>query len=331
MKENLSFPALWVEEQGSNDFSLKIIDRSLKDLPKNDLIIKVEYSSLNYKDALSASGNRGVTKKYPHTPGIDAAGTIYASNHPSFSEGDAVIVTGFDLGMNTSGGFGQFISVPAEWVIKKPVHLSLREAMIYGTAGFTAGLSVDKIIQNLKPEDGPILVSGATGGVGSLAVAILSKLSYEVHAITGKTSQETFLNAIGAKLVINRNELSEPQKRPLLTGKWSGAVDTVGGELLGNILKSVTYGGTVTTCGMVAGTDFQMSVFPFILRGITLYGIDSVEFPLALRMPIWDNLANAWKPDNLEKLAADISLKDLPQEINRILSGQQIGRKLITY
>ena len=223
----MKFKALIVNEKNGK-FTREISTKSLNDLPAGDVLIKVKYSSLNYKDALSATGNKGVTRKYPHTPGIDAAGMVEKSPGNLFKEGDEVVVTGYDLGMNTFGGFAEYIRVPVEWIVKLPKGLSLKESMMLGTAGFTAGLSIYKLEQAGLDKDGEIIVTGATGGVGSLAVALLSKLGYNITASTRKKEKEDYLKNLGAKLIINSDELDDKTGKPLLNRRWKGAVDTVG-------------------------------------------------------------------------------------------------------
>ncbi|MEM7800119.1 MAG: YhdH/YhfP family quinone oxidoreductase, partial [Chloroflexota bacterium] len=272
----------------------------------------------------------GVTRSFPHTPGVDAAGVVEASSNAEFSAGDEVIVIGFDLGMNTSGGYGEYVRVPAGWVVKKPESLSLRESMIYGTAGFTAAQSVDALVQaGVKPEDGPIGVSGATGGVGSVAVAILAKLGYQVVAYTGKLDQTDFLTGLGAAEVKDRSELNDESGRPMLRGTLAAAIDTVGGDPLSTLLKTTKYGGAVTCCGLVAGASFTSSVFPFILRGVSLLGIDSVECPLAEKKRIWSLISSDYKLDQLDSMSREIGLDGLADEIQLILKGGQRGRVLV--
>lgn len=322
------YQALVTEEvNGQYISSIKRLDTN--DLSKGELLVKVAYSSLNYKDALSASGNKGVTKHYPHTPGIDAAGTIVQSNSSDFNVGDEVIVTGFDLGMNTAGGFGEYISVPALWAVKLPEKLSLRESMIYGTAGFTAGISVLKLTQSIQPEDGKILVSGATGGVGSVAVAILNKLGYKVVALSGKESEHEFLNSIGASEIISRKAFISTDDKALFPGIYAGAIDTVGGDILVRIIKSIQPMGVVTTCGSVASTALNLNVFPFILRAVSLLGISAQNYPADKRPELWNLLALKWKPEMLDALSNEIQLTDLPEKINRILKGELKGRTLV--
>ena len=324
------FKAMLVKENTDATFSREIINRELTALPEGEVLIQVKYSSLNYKDALSASGNKGVTRKYPHTPGIDAAGIIVKSSNEKFHAGDEVLVTGYDLGMNTSGGYGQYIRVPADWVVKLPENLSLRESMIYGTAGFTAALSVYKMIfGGIKPDAGNILVTGATGGVGSIAVSILHKLGYSVIAATGKAEAKEMLLQLGAKDIILREELNDQSGRILLKGNWAGVIDTVGGNMLATALKSTNYGGSVTCCGNVASPELLTSVYPFILRGITLYGVDSVMCPMDLRLELWSLLANEWKPLQLEQNVEEVSLEGLDKKIDLILQGKLQGRTIV--
>ncbi|HAW63257.1 MAG TPA: oxidoreductase [Pseudomonas sp.] len=325
-----SFKALQVSESEGGRFESKIVERATDDLPAGEVLIRVRYSSLNFKDALSASGNRGVTRSYPHTPGIDAAGVVASSSVAEFAEGDEVIVTGYDLGMNTAGGFGQYIRVPAAWVIKRPQGLSLRDAMILGTAGLTAALCVDKLEQaGLEPGDAPVLVTGATGGVGSIAVALLASLGYKVAAVTGKADQADFLTRLGATQIVERAALQAGVEKALLKEQWNGAVDTVGGDILFNVVKSLQRGASVACCGLTAGTHFQASVLPFILRGVNLLGVDSVEIPLVVKASMWDKLSLQWKLANLDELAHEINLEQLPEAIERILAGGQVGRVLV--
>lgn len=323
------FNALVVRAGEDNDYLRQIEQRSIDDLPDGDVLIRVNYSSLNYKDALSAIGNRGVTRSFPHTPGIDAAGTVASSRVRSFKEGDPVLVTGYDLGMNTSGGFGQYVRVPAEWVVPLPEGLTLKESMVYGTAGFTAGMGISFLTERVAPEAGPVLVTGATGGVGSLSVAVLAKLGYTVAAVTGKTVESDFLQGIGASQIVDRADAADTSGRPLLKGQWAGAIDTVGGEILATTIKSTLPWGTVTCCGNVASPELPLTVFPFILRGVRLIGIDSQNCPMDLRLQVWRNLAGPWKVTAIENLSRQISMDDLSDNIDLILKGQQKGRVVV--
>ena len=325
-----SFTAMIVEESSPKNFTRSIRTRQIADLPAGDLLVKVHYSSLNFKDALSAMGRPGVTKQYPHTPGIDAAGEVVQCSDGSFSHGDQVIVTGYDLGMNTAGGFGQYIRIPSHWAVRLPKGLSLRESMIIGTAGFTAGLSVWKLASNgVQTGDGEILVTGATGGVGSIAVSLLAKAGYRVVAATGKSSERDYLLRLGAVEVIGRDEVLAGVERPMMKERWAGVVDVVGGDMLAAAIKSTRYGGTVTCCGLVGSAELPINVFPFILRGVSLLGIDSVQCPRDPRLAVWELLAGQWKPDTLETTAEECTLQNLEGKIQAILNGNLRGRTLV--
>lgn len=325
-----TFSALIVEEKEPKNFSIRVGTRSLQDLPDGELLVKVHYSSLNYKDALSATGQFGITKRYPHTPGIDAAGEVIESSVPGFKPGDEVIVTSYDLGMDTPGAFGQYIRVPAAWALPLPAGLSLRESMILGTAGLTAGMLIRKLVDNgVKPGDGEILVTGATGGVGSVAVAILARLGYRVTAATGKASEKSFLVGIGASRVIGREEVIAGMDQPLMEERWAGVVDVVGGDMLAAAIKSTRYDGSVACCGLVGSLDLPLNVLPFILRGVSLLGVDSVQCPMGPRKLVWEKLAGEWKPDNLEDIGRVCTLENLEREIHAILKGELRGRILV--
>ena len=319
----------FVVEESNGEFSGRIIGKSFNELPYHDLLVKVHYSSLNYKDALSATGNKGVTKEYPHTPGIDAVGTVVSDMSGKFRENETVIVTGFDLGMNTDGGFGEYIRVPAEWAVRLPESMTMKEAMIFGTAGLTAGMSVLRLSEQVTPDDGKIAVSGASGGVGALSIAILSKMGYSVSAISGKEQERGFLLELGAEEVIPREEYEAENSRPLLKGEFAGAVDTVGGNILANLIKSTGPMGAVTCCGNVASPNLDLTVYPFILRGVSLIGIDSQNCPMGQREIVWEKLAGEWKPENLQELCREISLNELPESIKRMLSGKLKGRTVV--
>lgn len=323
------FKALVVEEKKTGEFILSVKKKAVKDLPAGEVLIRVHFSSLNYKDALSASGNRGVTKKFPHTPGIDASGVVVESESKVFKEGDEVIITGFDLGMNTCGGFEQYIRVPAQWVVKLPNGLSQGEAMIYGTAGLTAAMSVHALVQNVTPEDGEVLVTGASGGVGSLAVTLLAQLGFRVVGVSGKPDGKRFLKKLGASRVIDRDETVDTTDKPMLPAIWAGAVDTVGGEMLATVIKSTKPCGTVTCCGNVASPYLPITVFPFILRGIRLVGIDSQNCPMKHRQEIWNLLATDWKNTKLPDLCEEIGLEGLEHHMSMILKGKQKGRIVV--
>ena len=328
-----TFKAFWVSET-DNGYEHSIIERQVSDLPDGDVIINVEFSSLNYKDALSASGNKGVTRNYPHTPGIDAAGTVESSTDPRFHPGDAVIVMGYDLGMNTAGGFAEKIRVPSGWVIHRPEQLSAEDAMVFGTAGFTAAMCVDTLLQvGIAPEQGPVLVTGATGGVGIVAVWLLRNLGFDVVASTGKSDQDDLLKAVGAGSIVQRESLLENAKRPMNKPQWAAVVDTVGGKILSNVIKSVQYGGSVACCGMVAGNDINTSVFPFILRGVNLLGVDSVELPLDVKQDLWTMIGKQWIFPDFASFKAStthkIALEQVPQALDKVLKGVHSARYVI--
>lgn len=320
-----------VQETDTGHYTKIISQKTLDDLPLGDVLIRVHYSSLNYKDVLSTQGNRGVTRSFPHTPGIDAAGIVEESTSKAFRTGDSVLVTGYDLGMNTSGGFAEYIRVPETWVVPLPVNLALRESMMYGTAGFTAGLSCHRLINHgLTSDQGRILVSGATGGVGSIAVAILAKMGFQVTAVNGHHDRTDYLKSIGASSVISIEDAMDNSSRPLLEQKWAGVVDAVGGNLLATALRSVQRHGIVTTCGNVGSADLATTVYPFILRGITLAGIDSATTPMDLRCIIWGKLAGEWKIPQLNTIAKELpNLESLDKEIDKLLNHQRTGRAIV--
>jgi len=330
MDSKTVFKALVVEKTADKQFVRSIRERTIEELPPGDLLVRVRYSSLNYKDALSATGHPGVTRQFPHAPGIDAAGEVVSCASGKFMPGQQVLVTGYDLGMETDGGWGGYIRIPAEWGVALPAGLDLRESMVIGTAGFTAALSVLKLEQaGVKPGGGDVLVTGATGGVGSIAVAILAKAGYRVVAATGKSSDEPFLRTLGAAEVISREQLTEGVERPMLKERWAGVVDVVGGDMLVAAIKSTRYGGAVTCCGLVGSTDLTMTIYPFILRGVSLIGIDSVNCPMEPRLQVWERLAGAWRPEHLATIAHEVTLEELEGQIQTILQGNMRGRVVV--
>lgn len=325
-----TFKAIVAEENRDGKISPVLRDKDLSNLPVNDVLVKVQYSSLNYKDALSATGNRGITKSYPHTPGIDACGTVIYSADQSVTKGDQVLVCGYDLGMNTSGGFGQFIQVPAAWVMPLPEWMGFRESMMLGTAGFTAALAIYQMeLNGLKPENGPVLVTGAGGGLGSLAINILAHLGYKVIAATGKTDEVDYFTKLGAAEVIGRAEVDDQSGKLLLRPKWAAAIDTVGGNILSTAIKACQRHGSIAVCGNALSHEFETTVFPFILNGINLLGIDSATCPMELRKLIWNRLAVDWRPPMLEEISREITLKQLPEHIDLILKGKIRGRVFV--
>jgi len=330
MANTVKFKALVVEKTLDNQYVREIRERSIDDLPPGDLVVRVHYSSLNYKDALSATGHPGVTRLFPHTPGIDAAGEVVSCDSGAFAPGDQIIVTGYDLGMETDGGWGQYLRIPSAWAVRLPEGLTLREAMALGTAGFTAALAVLRLERaGVRPGDGEILVTGATGGVGSIAVSILAAAGYRVVAATGKEFDAEYLTSLGATAVIGRDEVTAGAEKPLLTERWAGAVDVVGGETLAAVLKSTRYGGTVTCCGLVGSPELPVNVYPFILRGVSLLGIDSVQCPNDTRQEIWQRLAAGWKPASLAEMVTECTLPGLEVMIQTILHGGITGRVVV--
>ena len=324
----MKYKGYLVEEKGDT-FSGTIQEVNMPPIADGNVIIKVNYSSLNYKDALASSGAKGVVSSYPFIPGIDVAGEILESSSTNFSEGDLVIATGYKLGMSVFGGFGELVQIPSDWVVPLPDKMSLLESMSYGTAGLTAGACVKKILDSNKIIDMPVVVSGATGGVGSVAVNLLNKLGYEVHAITGKPTEEKLLN-MGASKIIDRTEFLGIPAKPLDRAIFSAGVDTVGGETLSKMLSMIDAHGSVSCCGNVGGAKFTSSVFPFILRGINLIGIDSAESEIEFKKSIWNLFANEWLLD-LSAFTKVISLRDVNDEISKILDGKQIGRVVIKH
>lgn len=319
-----------VVEKSAGGVRREIRERRLDDLPEGDLVVRVEYSSLNYKDALSASGHPGVTRNYPHTPGIDAAGEVVSCGNGAFAPGDKVVVTGYDLGMETDGGFGQYIRVPAEWAVPLPAGLSSFESMALGTAGLTAALSLLKLSEaGVEPGSGDILVTGATGGVGSMAVSILAAAGYRVVASTGKLTDEPLLREWGAVEVISRDEVTEGAERPLMKERWGGVIDVVGGATLAAAIKATRYGGAVTCCGLVGSPELNMNVYPFILRSVTLIGIDSAHAGAGARWAAWEKLSGEWKPGKLAEMVTEVPLEGLEEKIQAMLNGQMHGRVVV--
>ena len=323
-----TFLAYQVEKK-RDTFLGKVLERSISDLPKGNLTVKVFYSSLNYKDALSASGAKGVTRNYPHTPGIDAVGEVVDCLDNSFEYGDKVIVTGYDLGMDTAGGFGQYIRVPSSWAVPLPAGLSMYESMCLGTAGLTAAIGIDLLEKKNGISGKKAIVNGATGGVGYLALDILSMLGSDVTAVTTKLETKKELSIIGAKEIMSIEEFKSYVRQPLSKGIWDIGYDVVGGELLSDMLTVMKVGGSIACCGNVGGATFSSSVFPFILRGNSLLGVDSQGIEHSNRTSLWNRLATDWKPFNLERFSREIQLKDLDDEITKILNGKQIGRVII--
>ncbi len=325
----MEYKAYYVEE---NDgvFSSSIKELEIPEPSDGELLVSVSFSSLNYKDALCAKGVKGVAAFYPFVPGIDAVGTVAKSKSDKFKEGDKVICSGYKLGMNVNGGFGSCICVPSDWVVSLPASMSEFEAMSYGVAGLTSAACIKSILDKGVIDTLPIVVSGVTGGVGSVAAGILNKIGFSVTAITGKSSEEGFLKQIGCEQILNRDEFLEGGVRPLDKTAFGGGVDTVGGDILAKILSQTAQKGSIACCGNVAGASFQSSVFPFILRGISLLGIDSAESSIELKKYLWEMLAGEWKLD-LSEQTKTIQVNELDSEIDKILDGLQIGRVVIKH
>lgn len=322
------FKALLISEQ-DGEYSTELTTRNLSDLPDNQVLIRVRYSSVNYKDALASMGNRGVTREFPHTPGIDAAGEVAASSVAEFSEGDPVVVFGYDLGMNTAGGLAEYIRVPAAWVLPLPRLLDARTAMCYGTAGVTAAMSVMKLERLGLEVPAEVLVTGATGGVGTMSALFLSGRGYQVSAVSGNKSAAKLLQNLGVTNILPREMFSEAEKKPLLKPQFDAAVDCVGGATLANVLKVIRHSGAVACSGLVQSTDLPTSVFPFILRGVSLLGIDSVEVALEQKRQTWAWIAQNHQPEKLAHLIREISLPEAPQALKDILAGGVQGRCLV--
>jgi acrylyl-CoA reductase (NADPH) len=325
-----TFSCFLVEKDAAGNLKRGIVQRPIADLPPGEVLVRVAFSSLNYKDALAAQAHPGVVRKLPHVPGIDAAGTVVESNDTRFKPGQDVVITGYELGAGQWGGWAEFVRVPADWIVPLPRGMSLKETMVLGTAGFTAAQGVSAIVLNgVTPDAGEILVTGATGGVGCLAVKLLAKLGYPVVAVTGKKQLVPRLYEWGAGRVLSREEAVSNSDKPLLSAFWAGAVDTVGGATLATIVRETKPYGVVAACGLVGGTDLDLTVHPFILRGVTLAGIGSSLLPYDRRLEIWRKLGQEWKLEGLEELTTTIGLGQLDESIQRILKGEIVGRTVV--
>ena len=306
-----------------------VVDATLNELSDGEVVIKAAYSSVNYKDALAATGAGKILKRFPLVGGIDVSGTVVSSGDARVSAGDEVLVTGYDLGVGQDGGFAGMVRVPADWVVKLPPGLSLRDAMVYGTAGFTAGLGIVRLERNgLRPGTGPVAVTGATGGVGSIAVGALARLGYDVVAISGKDDAHDYLRGLGASRVQSRTAL-ELGTRPLEKAMWAGAVDAVGGELLAWLTRTAMPWAGIASTGLTGGTALPLTVMPFILRGVSLIGVDSVACPMEMRVETWNRLATDMRPAGLDTVGHDISLDELPRAFETLMKGQARGRFVV--
>jgi acrylyl-CoA reductase (NADPH) len=325
-----AFPCIMVRGAGGGDVRYGVESITREQLPAGDVLIDVSASSINYKDALACRAHPGIVKQLPHVPGIDCAGRVVESSAAEYKPGDSVLVTGYGLGADHWGGWSRCQCVPAEWVVRMPAGLTADEAMVYGTAGFTAAQCVERIVSHgIRPEHGEIVVTGATGGVGGLAVALLAKLGFRVAAVTGKPEHSEVLEKLGAATILSRGEVDAPNDRPLLSSRWAAAVDTVGGNILNTLLRTVAYRGCVTACGLVAGDQLPTTVYPFLLRGITLYGIDSAKCPREPRLEIWRKLGAEWKLDNLDLVRREVAFRELPAAVEQMLAGKSFGRVIV--
>ena len=316
------------EESGKTSAAVEQV--SLDQLPEGNVVVNVEYSTVNYKDGLCIGPGGGLVREYPHIPGIDLAGTIESSDDPRYSAGDSVVLTGWRVGEVHWGGYSQKARVNADWLVPLPSGLSSRQAMAVGTAGFTAMLAVMALEDHgLKPDQGPVLVTGAAGGVGSVATAILANLGYEVAAVTGRPETEEYLRSLGATQIVPREEINETVKRPLERETWAGCVDAVGGDMLARVLGQMKYGGSVSAVGLAGGAGLPATVIPFLLRGVNLLGIDSVMQPYENRLRAWERIASDLPMDKLEAMIRPATLGDLPALGKDILKGQVKGRVVV--
>lgn len=332
MMESINYKAFVIREQEDGSFSRQIEQKSTQDLPNHEVLIKVHYAALNYKDALSSSGHKGITREFPHVPGVDACGEVVQCKSEKFDKGDKVIVTSYDFGMNTSGGFQEYICVPDSWPVCLPEKMSLEESMIIGTGGFTAALALYKMEQNGQhPSMGKILVTGSTGGVGTMAVNLLGLNGYEVIASTGKSEHHQFLKELGATEIISREEVNDESGRPLLRHKWAGAIDTVGDNTLATCIKACGRNGSIAVCGLVQSPKLQTTVYPFILNGVNVLGIETAETPRNIRVELWRRLANEWKPNCLHAVKDMIALEQLEGRIDAMLKGKSKGRTVVKF
>lgn len=325
-----TFRAFIVNKAGT-DFSAGLGELNRSELPEGEVLVKVAYSGVNYKDGLASIPEGKIVRTYPFVPGIDLAGVVEESSDARFSAGDEVIVTSYELGVSHFGGFSEYARVRADWVVPKPAGLTLKESMALGTAGFTAALAIHQLEKNgLKPGQGPVLVTGASGGAGSCAVNILHKLGYQVAASTGKASEHDYLRELGADEILDRATISAESSRPLEKELWAGSVDAVGGSTLAYLIRTTKYGGSVAAFGNTGGVTFSSSVFPFILRGVNLLGIDSVACPMELRSEIWQRLASAYKPEQLlSHIGHEVSFEELPIALASVLKGGARGHAIV--
>lgn len=325
-----SFRAFRIHAEGGHHAGIESI--SLDDLSPGEVVVKAAYSSVNYKDALAGTGTGKILRRFPLVGGIDVAGHVLASTDPRFKEGDAVLCTGSGLSETRDGGYSEVVRLPAEWTIPLPAGLSLREAMVLGTAGFTAGLSLLRMEHNgQSPDQGPVVVTGATGGVGSLAINILTRAGYEAHAISGKAEHSDFLRQLGAREVFPRDTL-DSATRPLENARWAGAIDNVGDPALAALTRVIQPYGNIASCGLAGGHGLNTTVMPFIIRGVSLLGIASAGTPRAQREQVWERLAGSWKPNHLDAICTrETALDGLSEVFPAMLAGHSFGRTVVRF
>ena len=325
----MSFKAYLINQEDGKVVS-RFVDMNDEQLDPGEVTIRVAYSSVNYKDALAATGAGKIVRRFPCVGGIDLAGIVTDSRDPRFAKGDAVLATSYDIGVAHHGGYAEVARIPADWVVKLPQGMTPREAMAFGTAGFTAGLAVLRMEANgLKPGNGPVIVSGATGGVGSVAIKVLAKLGYHVVALTGKQAEMDYLTDIGAKEVMLRQSLDLAKIKPLDKALWAGAVDNLGGEVLAWMASTMQIGGTLASIGLAASHTLNTTVMPFILRGVSLLGIDSVNCPMPQRAEVWRRLATDMRPAHMEQMTRSIAFDQLPTVFDDFLKGRAKGRIVV--
>ncbi len=326
----MKFNALVVRKQPEGTTTAAVEQVGNDELPDGDVTVAVEYSTVNYKDGLCLGPGGGLVRNYPHVPGVDFAGTVEHSDDGRFQPGDRVVLTGWRVGEVRWGGYAQKARVKADWLVRVPDGLTTRHAMIVGTAGFTSMLAVMALEDDgLEPGSGPVLVTGAAGGVGSVATAVLSRLGYQVTAVTGRAETEDYLRSLGASEILGRDEINETVKRPLESERWAGCIDAVGGNMLARVLGQMKYGSSVAAVGLAGGANVPASIIPFLLRGISLLGIDSVLQPHSNRVRVWDRVASDVPAELLESMAQPATLSDLPDLGSRILKGQVKGRVIV--
>ncbi len=326
----MKFSALVTRKDEAGEVSSTVESINENQLPEGNVMVEIEWAGLNYKDGLCLTGGGGLVRNYPHVAGIDFAGIVHSSSDERYKKGDKVILTGWRVGEVQWGGYAQFARVNADWLVPLPKSMTTRDAMVIGTAGLTAQLAIARLEKNhLKPKNGEILVTGAGGGVGSIAVMLLANSGYDVVALSGREETVDFLKKLGASSVIPRAELAEPSKRVLERERWAGVIDSAGGQMLGNILKAVKYGGGVAAIGLAGGANWDASVIPFIIRGVNLYGIDSVMQPFKARQKAWKKLAKNFNQKTYAPMVSEIGLEQLPDAAKKILAGQIMGRVIV--